>query len=121
MIANTRLQAYQLHIIFKLLRPYHSNCYYCNVKYDFISRLEEFADDVMYIATKHNLTSLLPELMTSTRNSREQRISLNSLENYMVQLSIDTKRKLFELYELDFELFGYDPGDTICKNPACIE
>ena len=75
----------------------------------------------MYIAIKHNLSSLLPDLMKSSRNLKPQRISYNSYENYMAQLSISSKRKLFELYELDFDLFGYDPGDTICKNPACIE
>ena len=92
-----------------------------NVKYDFIVRLEDFAEDVMYIAIKHNLSSLLLDLMKSSRNLKPQRISYNSYDNYMSQLSICSKRKLFELYELDFDLFGYDPGDTICKNPACIE
>ena len=104
-----------------IFRPYHSNCYYCSVEYDFIGQLEDFEDDVMYIATKHNLTSLLPELMKSSRKSRERQISLNRAENYMAQLSISSKRRLFELYKLDFELFGYDPADTVCKNPACIE
>ena len=32
---------------------------------------------------------------------------------YMSQLDSNLKRKLYELYEPDFKLFGYDHGHTI--------
>ena len=33
--------------------------------------------------------------------------------HYMSQLSVRQKQKLFELYKLDFALFGYEPENTI--------
>ena len=100
-------------IINSLFRPYYSNCFYCHVKYDVIGRLEDFSDDVLYIALKQNLTSLLPELSKTHRKSKGMSSSDNKVEHYMSQLSDHHRKKLFELYKLDFDLFGYDPGDMI--------
>ena len=75
----------------------------------------------MYIAIKQNLTTLLPELTKANRKTRGQSSSYERIEHYMSQLEVGLKRKLYELYQPDFDLFGYDPGDTICKNMACIE
>jgi len=76
----------------------------------------------MYIAMKQNLTTFLPELMKKNRKTkRTQESSQDRIQHYMSQLNITQKRKLYELYQLDFELFGYEPGDTLCKNEACID
>ena len=76
-----------------------------------IGRLEDFSDDIMYIALKQNLTSLLPELSKTNRKTKGKSSSDNKVEHYMSQLSDGYRKKLFELYKLDFELFGYDPGN----------
>ena len=75
----------------------------------------------MYIAMKQNLTTLLPELTKANRKTKGNKSSQDRINHYMSQLSTNMKRKLYELYQLDFELFGYDPGDTWCKNEACIK
>ena len=75
----------------------------------------------MYIAMKQNLTTLLPELTKANRKTKGNKSSQDRINHYMSQLSTNMKRKLYELYQLDFELFGYDPGDTLCKNEACIK
>ena len=75
----------------------------------------------MYIAMKQNLTALLSELTRTNRKTKGEKSSQDRIEHYMSQLSINLRRNLYELYQLDFELFGYDPGDTICINKACIE
>ena len=75
----------------------------------------------MYIAMKQNLTSLLSELTKINRKTKRAKSSQDRIDSYMSQLSANLKRKLYEIYALDFELFGYDPGDTKCKNEACIE
>ena len=75
----------------------------------------------MYIAMKQNLTTLLPELSKTNQKTKRTKSSPDRIDFYMSQLSANLKRKLYELYKLDFELFGYDPGDTKCKNEACIE
>ena len=64
----------------------------------------------MYIAIKQNLTTLLPELNKANRNTLGKRSSYDRVEHYMSQLNVDLKRKLYELYQPDFDLFGYDPG-----------
>ena len=74
----------------------------------------------MYVAIKQNLTKMLPELTMVNRKTWRTGSSTDRIELHMSQLDIEQRRKLYELYELDFKLFGYDPGDTICKNTACI-
>ena len=96
-----------------LFRPYYSNCFYCHIEYDIIGKLEDFSDDVAYIAHKQNLTSLLPELSKANRKSKGKSSSYNKVERYMSQLSEHHRKNLYELYKLDFELFGYDPGSMI--------
>ena len=75
----------------------------------------------MYIAMKQNLTTLLPELIKTNRKTKRTQSTQDRIGHYMSKLNISQKRKLYELYQWDFELFGYDPGDTVCKNEACIE
>ena len=103
-----------------IFRPYYNQCHYCHLKFDVIGHLEDSLDDTMYIAIKQNLTTLLPELTKTIRKSKEKRSSLDRIEHHMTQLSPQQRRKLYNLYKLDFELFGYDPGDALCKNEACI-
>ena len=66
----------------------------------------------MYIAIKQNLTTLLPDLTKTNRKTKGHRSSDERIEHYMSQLEAGLKRRLYELYEPDFDLFGYDPGDT---------
>ena len=78
-------------------------------------------DDTIYIAIKQNLTNLLPEWTKTIRKSKGESSPLDRIEYYMSQLSTQQRNKLYNLYKLDFELFGYDPGDALCKNEACIK
>ena len=66
----------------------------------------------MYIAVKQNLTSLLPELNKINRKSKTKIATNNRVDFYMSQLSEQHKEKLFDLYKLDFDLFGYDPWNV---------
>ena len=63
----------------------------------------------MYIAIKQNLTTLLPELTKANRNTRGHRSSYDRIEHYMSQIEEGRKKRLYELYQPDFDLFGYDP------------
>ena len=86
-----------------------------------IGHLEDSYEDTMYIALKQNISSLMPELTKTNRKTKGKKTLLDRIDHYMSQLKINQKQKLYKLYKLDFDLFGYDPGDTICKNEACIE
>ena len=80
--------------------------------YDVIGHLEDFTDDAAYIAAKLNLTSFLPELSIANRKTKGKRGN-DRVKHYMSQLNEHQREKLFELYKLDFVLFGYDPENTI--------
>ena len=67
---------------------------------------------MMYIAMKQNLTSLLSDLTKVNRKSKSKIATNNRVDFYMSRLSDHQKEKLFELYKLDFDLFGYDPWNV---------
>ena len=62
----------------------------------------------------------MPELNKVIHEAKGQWSSNDRVDHYMSQLKVDLKWKLYELYRPDFDLFGYDPGDTICKTTACV-
>ena len=74
--------------------------------------MEDFDDDVEYIIRRMNLTALMGQTKyvdnpsspdPDSRSSRELRIA-----SYFSMLTGDTKRRLYELFKVDFEMFGYD-------------
>ena len=71
--------------------------------------MEDFDNDFQYIVRRMNLTALEGETKyvanPSQDSSRSQELRIRS---YFSLLSNDTKRRLYELYEVDFEMFGYD-------------
>ena len=45
-----------------LFRPFYQQCFYCTMEYDIIGRLEDYHEDILYIAQLRNLTSKLGDL-----------------------------------------------------------
>ena len=90
-------------------RPFHHRCSYCDVNCDVIGSLEDFNADTEYIIQKRNLTALegqktyLGNPTQDPGRSHELRI-----ESYFSNLSVGAKQRLYELYKIDFEMFGYD-------------
>ena len=76
--------------------------------------MEEFDRDFQYIVWKQNLTVLQGQV-TETINhtpkiykSQEERIKL-----YFSMLMDDVKSRLYNLYKIDFEMFGYSTRDLL--------
>ena len=110
-----------------LSRPYLPECLYCDIDFDVIGKLEDFHDDVAYIAERRNLTDHL-RLLNHVQQPKDQwtqekgngsKIMFHFLsdlrcmhrerrEKYMSQLSQEMVQDLYELYKIDFEMFGYD-------------
>ena len=91
-------------------RPYLPHCLYCDIDFDVIGKLEDFGEDVAYIATKLNLTEQLGILkhvqhQTPGRGDKSRR---ERRDYYMSQLSAQMVDDLYELYKFDFIMFGYD-------------
>ena len=92
------------------LRPYFALCFYCDVDFDIIGKLEEFKEDVAYISTKLNLTEQLGVLNNVENDTlgKEDNARRERRNYYMSQLSAQMVDDLYQLYKLDFEMFGYD-------------
>ena len=79
------------------------------MEYDVIGQLEEYGEDMLYIAMKQNLTSLMKDL-TKVKNKTQRKKESSSLRilDYMSQIPRDAKEKLFKLYKIDLEMFDYE-------------
>lgn len=92
------------------IRPYLPNCLYCDINFDFIGKLEDFDEDVTYIAKMQNLTQHL-RVLNHVQNSNSKKgdgSREEKMKKYMSQLTPELVRDLYELYKIDFEMFGYN-------------
>ena len=103
-------------------RPFHTHCNFCEIYYDVIGRVEEFNIYINYILHESNLTHLIPKDITNyhIHPSGEHRVSsIGSLDNkhkvreYFSALSDHQIMKLYKLYKIDFEIFGYDENEYL--------
>ncbi len=75
-----------------------------------IGKQETFADDIKYIVLSGRLEDVLPAKDFSIqRNSMAS--SSNRTKIYFDQLSYEQKQSLYDLYKIDFEMFGYSPDE----------
>ena len=91
-------------------RPYLPYCLYCDVEYDVIGKLEDFDEDIAYIAMKLNITEQLGLLHYVQHKTPEKGRSSQSekIDMYMSQLSPKMVQSLYNLYKIDFDMFEYD-------------
>ena len=96
-------------LISTTFRPYHHRCSYCDVSYDVIGFMEDFDNDFDYIVEKMNLTKLKGQTEYVANPSKDSDMSQEKrIASYFSMLTDDTKKRLYELYKVDFEMFGYD-------------
>ena len=90
-------------------RPFNHKCNYCGIEYDVIGHMEDYEEDMLYIATKLNLISLIPN-MTQVQNETpgKKASSAKRIKEYMSQLSHEQRQKLYYFYKIDFEMFEYE-------------
>ncbi|XP_006816179.1 carbohydrate sulfotransferase 11-like [Saccoglossus kowalevskii] len=86
-------------------RPIANLCQPCEVTYDFIGHYETLDDDVNYIFSAYELSSVInfgshPSYATGSSNR-------TILRKYYANLSSGDMLFLHKLYSSDFELFGY--------------
>ena len=80
------------------------------MEYDVIGRLEEYEEDILYIAMRQNLTSQMKDLTKAMNKiaSREESSPHMRILEYMSQIPQNHKDELLELYKIDFEMFDYE-------------
>ena len=82
-------------------QPFHQLCQPCRIHYDFIGHYETLAADSRYVLSRlgiHNHPFPQPRVYYSSSRRVTEKFS---------QLTEDEIRRLFEVYRLDFALFGY--------------
>ena len=87
-------------------RPLFHQCSFCEVKFDVIGTMEEFDLDVQYIGKKMNITELLDH--KDRRMNESPKLGSNRIFSYFSLLDKNVKLRLYNLYKMDFEMFGYN-------------
>ena len=91
--------------------PYVSRCAYCALSYDLIGKVETFGADVAGVLRRANISSaaIAPDLRTNRRKAN----NLTGKEYFSRLLTTPQRRSLFEMYRLDFEMFGYSASEYL--------
>ena len=99
-------------------------CHHCAIPYNIIGRMETFDEDLSYIILKLGLENILPiknvsTLSNTNRDSEQHKANEDknkeSLE-YFSKLKRSQIEKLYQIYEIDFEMFGYSAKDYLNFN-----
>lgn len=83
-------------------------CHPCQVKYDFIGKLETLETDA-----EHLLKLLKVDHLIRFPSGAQNKTAASWERDWFAQIPISTQRQLYKLYELDFELFGYPKPDSV--------
>ena len=82
------------------------------MKYDVIGTMEEFDSDVEYIARRLAITELLGHKNTRANQTPDSKMFQNNRTDRILShfslLEKDVKLRLYNLYRIDFEMFGYE-------------
>ena len=79
------------------------------MKYDAIGFMETYDEDFRYIAQKLNLTSLLTHAdKRDNKKSDSKQSQPDRISKYFSLLEKEVRQRLYQLYRIDFEMFGFD-------------
>ena len=98
-------------------RPQFINCNYCGINYDMIGRVETLKKDLEYISHVTDvqfITSKKEKLKVNQSGTKshdqaeaERKVTEEKTIKYFSTLSKTQLYKLYQLFRLDFEIFGY--------------
>lgn len=89
-------------------RQVYRLCHPCQVKYDFIGKLETLETDA-----EHLLKLLKVDHLIQFPLGAQNRTAASWESDWFAQIPITIQRQLYKLYEPDFELFGYPKPDSV--------
>ena len=96
-------------------------CHHCAIPYNVIGRMETFDEDLNYIILQLGLENILPikniNTLSNTNQDSKQHIAntaktKESLE-YFSKLKKSQIEQLYQIYKIDFEMFGYSAKDYL--------
>ncbi|KAK7166616.1 hypothetical protein R3I93_006387 [Phoxinus phoxinus] len=83
-------------------------CHPCQIDYDFVGKLETLDEDLLRILGLDKYIHFPP--------GYENRTAVNWERDWFANISVSDRRKLYNLYEADFKLFGYDKPETLLND-----
>ena len=85
-------------------QPYITRCAFCSISYTVVAKLETFEEDLRFIGRLAGVTfsKIVSHHSSGGRTDRLAR-------QYFQQMDRHTVWRLYKLYQMDFELFGYSP------------
>ncbi|XP_029013295.1 carbohydrate sulfotransferase 12-like [Betta splendens] len=89
-------------------RQVYRLCHPCQIKYDFIGRLETLETDA-----EHLLKVLRVDHLVRFPSGSRNRTATSWERDWFAQIPLRMRRKLYNLYEADFKLFGYPRPDSV--------
>ncbi|XP_035492108.1 carbohydrate sulfotransferase 12-like isoform X2 [Scophthalmus maximus] len=89
-------------------RQVYRLCHPCQVKYDFIGRLETLEPDADRL-----LRLLKVDHLLRFPSGPHNRSAVSWEKEWFAEIPVTTRRELYKLYEPDFELFGYPEPDVV--------
>lgn len=89
-------------------RQFYQLCRPCLVNYDFIGKYETISEDTVSVLNQLELSDLL---RFPTKPSKKTQ-TVNLLSTAYKDISSEDVHRLWELYKVDFAMFGYEYPDT---------
>ena len=86
------------------IRPLWSSCPFCAIDFDIIGQLEDYEEDEKFIIEKLDLD--LP-LGVHKNDASGKKSKSDKRNEFFSELSTELTQKIFNVYKLDFEMFGY--------------
>ena len=89
------------------------HCDYCDIRYDIIGTVETLEDDLECIAEVNNFKSDLYRIKNdlSEHPTFKTKIGMKGItektKHYFMQLNATQVYKIYHMYKIDFEMFGY--------------
>ena len=88
-----------------------SSCHVCDAQYDYVIKMETFESDIEYLKHKLNLSAhhqkvVFPKEKYKTNDDITKKTFEDIPKNHAL--------KLYEKYQKDFEMFGYEKPEWLC-------
>ncbi|XP_036438703.1 carbohydrate sulfotransferase 12-like [Colossoma macropomum] len=96
-------------------RQVYNLCHPCQIEYDFIGKME-----TMYEDAQHLLRVLKVDHIVHFPPGTSNRTEESWIKTWFTSIPIEWRRKLYKIYEPDFQLFGYSLPENLYDNAAPI-
>ncbi|KAG9349818.1 hypothetical protein JZ751_026171 [Albula glossodonta] len=89
-------------------RQVHRLCHPCQINYDFVGKMETVEEDA-----EHLLRILRVDNIVQFPAGRRNRTTSNWEQAWFANIPYELRRRLYELYEADFKVFGYPKPEKL--------